>query len=196
MAQNKDTSSYLILAVALVAIIAIGIWVIVSSGLEKKGEENHQKTEEKEQYLTGEGVSVSGKTSLEEGEKAPDFKLESIKGKFISLENFKGRKFLLVFFNSGCGYCRVEMKDLVGLYGEGKEIIAIAIWGDKKGNLIKFAEGLGISFPILIDENDQTAHKYFIKGTPTNFVVDKNGVILEKHRGYAPRIELERILGL
>ncbi len=196
MVQNKDTSSYLILVIALVVIIAIGIWTIFSSEPKEKDKRNFQNTEEKEQYLTGKRPSVSGKTSLEEGDKAPDFKLESIEGEFISLKDFKGRKFLLVFFNSGCGYCKVEIKDLVELYGEGKEIVAIAIWGDKKDNLIRFAEEFGISFPILIDENNQIAHKYFIKGTPTNFVVDKNSMIAQKHRGYAPKIELERIFKL
>lgn len=192
MVQNKDSSSYLILIIAAIAIVGIGIWVVVSSGPEKTSKKNSRNTEEKEQYLTqGE---PSG--SLEEGDEAPDFKLESIEGKFVSLEDFKGRKFLLVFFRSGCGWCKVEMPDLIELYGEGKEIIAIGIWGDKKDNLIKFAQEFKIDFPILIDKNDEASRKYLIKGTPTHFVIDKNGVIAEKHRGHAPRIELERILKL
>lgn len=195
MQNTKDTSSHLILAFALIVIIAIGIWVIVSLQFSKKpGKSNLEKEEKEYYYEAGEKKpSPSDKISLEEGDEAPDFRLESIEGRFISLGSLRGRSFLLVFFNTGCGFCKKEMKDLVELAKVGKEIIAIAIWGGEKDDLIRFAEKLEIDFPILIDENDEIAREYFIKGTPTNFLIDKNGKIAEKHRGYAPRIELERI---
>jgi len=198
VAQSKDFSNYLILAIALILILTIGIWVIVSSRFIRKNEESNVEREKEEYYyeLDGQKPSLSDTTSLKEGDEAPDFRLESIGSKFISLGDLKRKEFLLVFFNSQCGFCKKEMQDLVELARVGKEIIAIAIWGDEKDDLIEFARELGIDFPILIDKNDQIAGKYFIKGTPTNFLIDKDGVILEKHRGYAPRIELERILGL
>lgn len=198
MAHPKNPSSYLILAIALIAISAIGIWLIVSSEFVLRDKKSNKELEESQYYyeVDEQKSPSSDEDSLEEGDEVSDFRLETIRGEFIGLEDLKGRKFLLVFFNSGCGYCKMEMKDLVELYGQRKEIIAIAIWGDEKDDLIEFARELGVDFPILIDKNDEIAAKYFVKGTPTNFLIDENGVILEKYRGYAPRIELERILGL
>ncbi len=196
MQNIKDTSSYPILVIVLIVIIAIGIWFIVSSEFVRKDKESNLEREESQYYyeVDEQKSPPSDEDSLEEGDEAPDFRLESVGGEFISLGDLKGKEFLLVFFNSRCGFCKKEMQDLVELARVGKEIIAIAIWGDEKDDLIEFARELGVDFPILIDKNDEIAGKYFIKGTPTNFLVDKNGVIVEKHRGYAPRIELERIL--
>ena len=49
----------------------------------------------------------------------------------------------------------------------------------------KFAAKLGITMPILDDQDDQIGPKYGLTGIPETFIVDKQGVLREKFIGPA-----------
>ena len=66
------------------------------------------------------------------GQIAPDFSLPSIQGESISLEDYRGRRNLLLWFSRGftCNFCRGHMKNITAGYDmlteNGVEIIQIA----------------------------------------------------------------------
>src|SRR6516165_6473884 len=53
-----------------------------------------------------------GRDGLKLGKKAPDFTLPNADGKGVSLQDFAGRKVLLVFAQSECGPCRTIVPEL------------------------------------------------------------------------------------
>lgn len=46
-----------------------------------------------------------------------------------------------------------------------------------------FAREQGLSFPILLDETGDVAQQYRLRGIPTSFFIDRDGVIRGVHTG-------------
>lgn len=53
-------------------------------------------------------------------------------------------------------------------------------------NLADFMQKNTYTFPVLLDNGMAVTKSYGIKSTPTNFLIDKNGVIREKITGAFP----------
>ena len=50
-------------------------------------------------------------------------------------------------------------------------------------NLANFMSTNNYTFPVLLDQNLTMTHTYGVKSTPTNFIVDKNGIIQFRQTG-------------
>lgn len=118
--------------------------------------------------------------------RAPDFTLKDLNGKTVSLSAFKGKVVLLNFWATWCPPCREEMPALNKLYHETKhrgfEIIAVSTdksVSDTKG----FLQKNKLDFPVLFDEDRSVAKLYRVFSMPTTFLIDRNGMIVEKFYG-------------
>jgi thiol-disulfide isomerase/thioredoxin len=114
------------------------------------------------------------------GKNAPDFTLESIFGKTISLKDFQGKIILLDFFATWCGPCRMEMQHLKKVYDEYKEkdfiIISIDLYEDAE-KVKDFVNENGIEWIVVIDKDGVATRNYLIEAIPTLFLIDKNGIV-------------------
>ncbi|WET01944.1 TlpA disulfide reductase family protein [Flavobacterium sp. YJ01] len=124
------------------------------------------------------------------GSKAPEFALKDINNKPISLDEFKGKQYILIdFWASWCGPCREELPYIKELYqkyhGQGFEIISIA--KDDKTDLWKKAiekEKIELWRHIFISEDTKSIiTDYFVNGIPHKVLIDKNGIIIGKWKG-------------
>jgi len=118
--------------------------------------------------------------------KAPDFILKDMNGKTVSLSNFKGKVVLLNFFATWCPPCRAEMPSFNKLYSalqqRGLEVVAVS--SDRSISDIKdFLEKHKVDFPVLFDADRAITKKYRVFSMPTTFLINKNGLIVEKFYG-------------
>ena len=118
--------------------------------------------------------------------KAPDFTLKDMNGKTVSLSAFKGKVVLLNFFATWCPPCRAEMPALNKLYHalkhRGLEVVAVST--DRSINDIKdFLEKNRVDFPVLFDADRTATKQYRVFSMPTTFLINKNGMIVEKFYG-------------
>src|SRR5215475_7630391 len=92
------------------------------------------------------------------GKPAPDFTLESLDGKNVTLSAYHGRAVLLNFWATWCGPCKIEMPWFVELqkeYGpQGLEIVGVAMDDASKDDIAKFVKEMGVNYPILIGKED------------------------------------------
>lgn len=125
------------------------------------------------------------KQRLAPGQPAPDFKLEDIDGKMLSLSDFKGKYVYLDFWNTGCPYCIKETDAYVELYADyaDKDIAFVSISADldksKWKNYVMDNKNAGVS---LITENfwdSEVFQNYQIISSPSYAIVDKEGNILD-----------------
>lgn len=123
--------------------------------------------------------SVASRPS--KGSPAPDFRLMDMKGKAVSLSDFKGKVVLLNFWATWCGPCRVEMPAMEALYrsmrSKGLEIVAVSV--DQQGTAVTrpFQEAMGLSFPILHDQDYEVGLTYGARTLPMTFAIDRQGII-------------------
>src|SRR3990170_8601793 len=124
--------------------------------------------------------------SANKGSLAPDFTLNDICGKKVTLSQFRGKVVILNFWSIWCGPCLAEMPSLNKLYLEFKDrgLIVIAVAEDPAEKPVKsYVQEKGIAFLILIDKDKKVYFKYSLFGIPVTFLIDKKGVIAEKFIG-------------
>jgi len=123
---------------------------------------------------------------LKEGDKAPDFKLQSQDGTEVQLSDLLTRGYVVLYFypkddTPGCKKEACAFRDLNQEFrSEGAEIIGISV-DDVTSHKI-FHEKYGLNFTILADLDKNVTEMYGVKSylglaNRVTFVIDENGII-------------------
>ncbi len=129
---------------------------------------------------------------LEVGTPAPAFILPDVNGAPVALEDFAGRRALLVFSSVSCPAC-TEMYPHLRAFSEAHRQVQVVMVsrGTAEENRA-LVEEQGFAFPVLTWE-DGVAQAYGVSGVPFCYVVDETGVIVGK--GFAnTREQLEALV--
>jgi len=128
--------------------------------------------------------------SLKIGEKAPSFTLVDTQKKAVRLEDYKGKKLLVLFFplafTSVCTEELCAVRDGISHYAAiDKDVVAISV--DSIFALEKFKKENKLNFTLLSDFNKEASQAYFayypdyygMKGVSKRaaFVLDEDGYI-------------------
>ena len=118
--------------------------------------------------------------------KAPDFTLKDVNGKDVTLSSFRGKVVLLNFWATWCPPCKYEMPSFNKLYKEmkaqGLEVIAVST-DDSISYVKDYLSKNSMDFKILMDEKHSVTKQYKVFSMPTTFLIDRNGLIIEKFYG-------------
>ncbi len=129
---------------------------------------------------------------IEEGKKAPDFKLQNQDGKTISLKDFKGKNVILYFYpkdnTSGCTKEACNFRDEFPKFNNVDAVI-LGVSPDSVASHKKFAEKYDLPFSLLSDEDKNVLETYgvwkeksmygrkYMGVERTTVVIDENGKI-------------------
>lgn len=137
------------------------------------------------------GLLQAQNVGLNIGDKAPDLKLSSPDGKEYALSDLKGKVVLIDFWAAWCSPCRRENPNVVKAYnefkdkkfknGEGFTIYGVSL--DKSADAWKAAiEKDGLIWPYHVSDlkhwKSEAAKIYKVRGIPTNYLIDGNGIII------------------
>ncbi|GKU79401.1 thiol-disulfide oxidoreductase ResA [Paenibacillus sp. L3-i20] len=118
------------------------------------------------------------------GDTAPSFSLSGLDGETIRLTDYRGKGIIINFWASWCKPCTNEMPLMNEAYAESPDVEIIAInVGEKPEKAKRFAEELGLKFPVALDQDNEIKKKYRISGLPVTLLVDKDGKIVERITG-------------
>jgi len=115
------------------------------------------------------------------GDKAIDFRLLGIDGRYYTLGDFKGDALLIIFMANHCPYVRARMDDINALYSRFKDRVDIVginsndpkYEGEGYENMKLFAKEFDMRFPYLFDETQEVARAYGAVCTPDPFLFDR-----------------------
>lgn len=111
------------------------------------------------------------------GDKAPNFTLRNTEKAEVSLEDFKGKNVVLLFFPLAfTGVCTTElcsMRDDIATY-EGLDAQVLAVSVDSLFTLEQFKKAQNYNFPLLSDFNKNVSRAY--GSLYEDFVLDMKGV--------------------
>lgn len=113
---------------------------------------------------------------------APDFTLELLDGGEMTLSDFRGQVVLVNLWASWCLPCRTEMPAIETVYQEYRDrgfvVLGVNTTNqDSEQDARAFLQEVGVTFPILLDRNGEVSREYQLRGLPTSFFIDRNGVI-------------------
>jgi thiol-disulfide isomerase/thioredoxin len=130
-----------------------------------------------------------GKLAIEKPSKlipAPDFTLEDLSGKPISLKSLKGRVIFLNFWATWCVPCRQEMPAMERLHRDFKEkgLIILAVnFREPQEEIRPFLSELGLTFTVLLDREGRVSEEYGAWSLPLSYIINRNGEFVGKAIG-------------
>ena len=120
------------------------------------------------------------------GKRNIDLNLKDLVGKKISLKDFKDKVVLINFWASWCKPCVKEIPSLVRLsekFSKNEfEIITVNV-GESINEITEFKKKVGFELLILLDSSGEAVKDWGVYAYPSNFLLDKNGVIRYGYRG-------------
>ncbi|MEO8314429.1 MAG: TlpA disulfide reductase family protein, partial [Pseudomonadota bacterium] len=118
---------------------------------------------------------------------APAFKLDSMTGTQVSLDQYKGQVVMINFWASWCGPCRTEMPILEKLHAKykpmGFTMIGVNVEPDST-LAATWLKATPVTFPILFDTRSEVSKLYSVAGMPSTVIIDRKGNLRWLHRGY------------
>jgi peroxiredoxin len=120
------------------------------------------------------------------GEEAPEVKLPDLEGNTVELANFKGEETLVLFWNPGCGFCQQMLPDLkeweMQAPKDAPRLVVVSA-GSEEAN-----REMGLTSPILLDQNFATGRAFGASGTPSAVLVDAEGKVASEVAVGAPGV--------
>lgn len=136
---------------------------------------------------------MSESSAITEGSVAPAFALPSSTGKTISLNDYKGKQVVVLYFypradTPGCTKEACGFRDALADYDSAK-VAVLGISPDPEGDVTKFSKKFHLNFPLLADADHAVTEKYglwveksmygktYMGAARTTFVIGKDGKV-------------------
>lgn len=118
---------------------------------------------------------------------APDVIFRTLSGERLALRKASGPT-LVSFWSTDCAICLAELPALADLHADfasrGFELVAVAMPYDPPNAVLELAEARALPFPVALDIDGAVLAAFEpIAGTPTSFLVDAGGRVIDKHVG-------------
>ncbi len=121
-----------------------------------------------------------------EGRPAPEFRLATMSGDSLSLEDLRGRVVVLNFWASWCVPCRVEHPALLqahNTYDPAEALVVGVVYQDSRRNAQRFLDRFGGGWASVLDPGTRVAIDFGVYGVPETFFIGRDGSIARKHIG-------------
>ena len=120
-----------------------------------------------------------------------DFDVEAIDGQDFKLSSLKGKYIYLCFWSAGCDPCRMENKYLSEHFNEVPEDLSIVSFlvDRNVSSWEQASESDNITWHNVSDKEGSKGKiktQYQVQAIPTSFLIDKNGIIIKKFKGFDP----------
>jgi len=115
------------------------------------------------------------------GAPAQSYTVKSLNGTSDALERYRGHVVLLNLWASWCAPCRSETPALERLFTSerGKGLVVLGVdQGESAAAAASFSREMGLTYPILLDEEQRYGRAYAAVGLPTTLVIDSGGRIV------------------
>ena len=138
---------------------------------------------------------IESTTLIHAGDVAPDFTVEMLDGKRVTLSSLRGKVVLVSFWATWCPPCRQEMAHMQeGVIDRfaGSDLVVLPISrGEKRETVEKFIEKMGYGFPVGLDIDQSIYSKYASNYVPRSVVINREGEVVYVAVGYDEQIAQE-----
>lgn len=120
------------------------------------------------------------------GDEAPNFVLENMDGERVELSELQGQGVYVNFWATYCTYCRQKMEYLKEYHEEyeekGVQVLSVNV-DETSLQVERHQQRYGIDYDLYIDRNMLVSNAYGVGVLPSVFLIDENGVVVERQVG-------------
>jgi cytochrome c biogenesis protein CcmG/thiol:disulfide interchange protein DsbE len=159
------------------------------------------------EFILGSAGSAPQFLSPLTGKPAPNFTLEDMSGKKLTLAGYKGKAVLINFWATWCAPCKIETPWLIELRNQyaaqGFEVLGISTegndlqkddkagWAKDEAAIAKFVQEMKVPYPVLIDGDSLSKPYGGLDEMPTSFFVDRKGPVVAAQMGLTSKADIE-----
>lgn len=114
------------------------------------------------------------------GSMAAPFQLPTLDGKVVKSSELAGKVVLVNFWATWCGPCKEEMPSLARLQKQldPTQFALLTVTTDlQRQGIAHFLSQLGVSLPVLLDEDQEVSRSFMVRGLPTTVVIARDGML-------------------
>jgi peroxiredoxin len=115
-----------------------------------------------------------------------EIQLKDQNGRATNLSEFRGKIVFMNFWTTWCLACVVEMPSMEKLHQKfkDKDFVMVGInLQESAATVLKFYKEHQLTFTTLLDSTGDVGSAFRIRGIPTTFILDKNGIIIGRALG-------------
>lgn len=132
-------------------------------------------------------LALLGTVACRQPQTAPESVFTLVDGRRQSLQALRGQVTLVVFWATSCSACVAEMPLLTQTQQQyqarGYRTLAVAMVYDRIDYVRNFARSRQLPFEVAMDHNGQLAQSWQVRATPTSFLLNRQGQIVQRHVG-------------
>ena len=129
---------------------------------------------------------------LPAGTPAPAFTTTTVAGKPLSLHSLRGKVVLLDYWATWCGPCQMATPALESLYKkfgpQGLRVVGLSVDDSRSvGSVKPFMKHFGMTYIVSASPaaNGKAQYAYHVNGIPSQFLIDKKGIVRWSQSGYS-----------
>ena len=131
------------------------------------------------------------------GAMAPDFTLKNLAGGNLTLSDLRGKAVIVDFWDTWCPPCRKalpHLEELSQTYGDDLVVVGVAFGREGEAKVNAYIQEHNLTFEMVLFAETSTILTDFggIQSIPTTFLIDANGVIVEKWVGGLDKATYEK----
>ncbi len=128
---------------------------------------------------------------------APAIAVATLEGGQVNIDQYRGKPLLVTFWATTCPGCVAEIPHFSALYRElgpkGFNIVAIAMAYDPPEQVRFMAKQRAMPYTVALDSDGAAARAFGdVKLTPTTFLIDPQGRIVQQKLGEVDTAQLRR----
>ena len=119
---------------------------------------------------------------------SPEVNFIGVLGDQFAMTSLKGKVVLVNFWATSCTVCVSEMPKIVETFekyrDQGLETVAVAMAYDPPDRVFAYAQQNKLPFHVTLDIFGKAMQAFGgVRGTPTTFLVDRHGMIVQRFEG-------------
>ncbi len=129
---------------------------------------------------------------LPAGTPAPAFATRTVTGKPLTLRSLRGKVVLLDYWATWCGPCQMATPTLESLHKQfakkGLVVVGLSVDDQRSVGVVKpFMKHFGMTYLVSASPvaNNKAQYAYNVHGIPSQFLIDKKGIVRWSQSGYS-----------